>query len=133
MKKNKIKKISIFLLISILVIINIPIYSKALTFDNIIEYGDDFIKEGNNGNAQPISPDSTELQQLSNFISGILLTIAIVVTILAVVIMGISFMTQSIEDKAKIKESMTPWVIGIFVAFGAYGIWSITMNIFMNL
>ena len=37
------------------------------------------------------------------------------------------------EDKAKIKESMTPWVIGIFVAFGAYGIWSITMNIFMNL
>ena len=44
--------------------------------------------------------------------------------------MGINFMVQSVEDKAKIKESMIPWVIGIIISFGAFGIWQITINIF---
>ena len=48
-------------------------------------------------------------------------------------IIGIQFMVASAEDKAKVKESMIPWVIGIFVAFGAYGIWTITMNVFYKL
>ena len=42
-------------------------------------------------------------------------------------------MTQSINDKAKIKEAITPWLIGVFISFGAFTIWKITMNVFMKL
>lgn len=66
-------------------------------------------------------------------ISGILLTIAVAVTLISSVIMGINFAIQSVEGKAKIKESMVPWIIGIVISFGAYGIWKITINVFMGL
>ena len=36
-------------------------------------------------------------------------------------------------SRAKIKEAMVPWVIGIFVSFGAYGIWKLVMNIFYKI
>ena len=62
-----------------------------------------------------------------------LLSIAIGVTILSGVALGIKFVTQSIEDKAKIKEAMVPWVIGILVSFGAFTIWEIAVNVFQNL
>ena len=47
--------------------------------------------------------------------------------------MAINFAIQSVEDKAKVKESMVPWIIGIFISFGAYGIWKITMTIFYGM
>ena len=37
----------------------------------------------------------------------------------------ISVTPKNVEEKAKIKESMVPWIIGIFVSFGAFGIWKI--------
>jgi len=37
------------------------------------------------------------------------------------------------DYKAKIKESMVPWMIGILVSFGAYGIWRITMSVFYGI
>lgn len=62
-----------------------------------------------------------------------MLIIAVGVTLISIIIMGITFMTQSINDKAKIKEAMTPWLIGVFISFGAFTIWKITMNVFMKL
>ena len=47
--------------------------------------------------------------------------------------MGLNFITQSIEEKAKVKESMVPWVIGIIVSFGAFTIWEVAVNLFQSL
>lgn len=98
--------------------------------DDIISKGDDFLDAADE-NTNTI--DEGDLQELSGFISGVLLSIAIGVTIISGVILGIKFVTQSIEDKAKIKESMVPWVIGILVSFGAFTIWEIAVNVFQNL
>ena len=101
--------------------------TRATTLDDIIENGKSFLRLGDTSVA-----NEDELKSLSDFVSGILLWIAIAVTLISVIIMGINFLTQSVEDKAKIKESMTPWVVGIIVSFGAYTIWQITINLLSN-
>lgn len=102
--------------------------SLPTSLDDIINNGKSFLQLGNTD-----SINEDELKSLSNFVSSVLLWIAVAVTLISAVIMGINFLTQSVEDKAKIKESMTPWVIGIIISFGAYTIWQITISIFSSL
>lgn len=128
MKSNP-KRILVMSII-IFIVLQIPLYVKALSFDDILASGNDFIQQGTTNNSVI---DEGDLQEISNMVSGVLLTIAVGVTLISAVVMGINFTIQSVEDKAKVKESMIPWVIGIFVAFGAYGIWTITMNVFYKL
>ena len=138
-KMNKIIKKMMIIIISILVIFNIPLYSNAseskgtelLGIDDIINSGNSFLEAGNS--AITITPTESGLQKISNFVSNVLLTVAIGVTVISTVIMALNFTIQSVEEKAKIKESMIPWVVGIFVSFGAYGIWKITMSVFYQL
>lgn len=130
--KNVLLKLNLaFLIVSLLIYI-FPIYSKvyaATTLDEIISKGDDFISIGEDDEMI----DQNDLQELSKFISGVLLSVAIGVTIITGAIMGIKFITQSVEDKAKIKESLVPWIIGIIVSFGAFTIWEVAINIFSNI
>ena len=123
-----VNKIILILILCIIIISSTPIYSNA--FGNIIKDADSFLELED---SKVIAPTATDLQPLSNFVSGVLLSIAIGVTLISAILMGINFVVQSVEEKAKIKESMVPWIIGIFVSFGAFGIWRITMSIFYEL
>ena len=128
-------KVILITIISAMLIFNIPLYSKAaLSLDDVMSAGDSFLEaDSNGGGVTAGTPSESDLKNISNAVSGILLTIALGVTLISGVMMGINFTIQSVEDKAKIKESMVPWIIGIFISFGAYGIWRITMNIFYQL
>lgn len=130
MKKTIKKMLSIIIIF--LIIYNIPLYSKATSgFDDIINSGNSFLEAGNS--SITITPTEDGLQKISNFVSNVLLTVALGVTVISTAIMALNFTIQSVEDKAKIKEAMIPWVVGIFVSFGAYGIWKITMSVFYQL
>ena len=124
-------KMIFIILISIVLIFNIPLYSKAFSVDDIIESGNDFLNAADS--QVTITPSEDGLMKLSQSISSVLLTIAIGITLISAIVMAINFIVQSVEDKAKIKESMIPWIIGIFISFGAYGIWKITMLIFYQI
>lgn len=102
--------------------------SLPTSLDDIIINGKKFLQSGSTNVIE-----ETELKSLSDLVSGILLWIAVAVTLITAIIMGITFLTQSIEDKAKVKESMTPWVIGIIISFSAYTIWKITIAVFSSL
>ena len=131
--KNKIIKKIMLILISILLILNIPLYSNAnsFSFDSLLQNADSFLSEGSSSTASGITPDS--LQPISVSISNILLAIAVGVILITAAMMAISFMVQSVEDKAKIKEAMVPWIIGVFITSGAFGIWRITMMVMYDL
>jgi len=129
--KNKIINKILLILIILMLILNLPSYSNAFSIDTLWTDAGGFISEGSKSNAT--GPSQEDLKPLSDSISNILLTIAVGVTLVSVAVMGVNFMIQSVEDKAKIKESMVPWVIGIFITFGAFGIWKITIGIFGNL
>ena len=44
-------------------------------------------------------------------------------------VLGIKFMAASAEDKAKIKESMIPYVVGCIVIYGAFFIWKLAIMV----
>lgn len=121
-------------LITLLILCNLSVYSTTCMADGSL---DDGMNNGNSflnaGSESSTMIDQNDLKSLSNFISGVLLTIAIGVTVITGAIMGLNFITQSIEEKAKVKESMIPWVIGIIVSFGAFTIWEVAVNLFQSL
>ena len=121
---NRVKKYVSIILMAVLLLVSIPLYSNAYSLDEVIGSANSFLSVGEG------QGDGPDLHNLSNMVSNVLLTIAFGVTLISTVIMAINFTIQSVEDKAKIKESMVPWLIGIIVSFGAYGIWRMTMVIF---
>ena len=46
--------------------------------------------------------------------------------------LGIQFMVGSVDQKAKVKDSLIPYIVGCFVIFGAFGIWKIVLTILEN-
>lgn len=69
------------------------------------------------------------LESTSNFLFKVLLIIGIVVMVMVGTIIGIKFMIASVEDKAKVKEALVPYIIGCAVILGAFTIWSIAVDI----
>lgn len=130
-RKNIVLEAIVFISVVLIISnINISSYAMSKNLDDIIKAGDSFLEDGGTETAAFGDDGESELSNLSNFVSGVLLTVALGVTLISGVIMGMNFMFQSVEDKAKIKESMIPWVVGIFISFGAFGIWQITITIF---
>ena len=121
-------------LITLLILCNLSVYSTTCmadgSLDDVMNNGNSFLNAGSESSTMI---DQNDLKSLSNFISGVLLTIAIGVTVITGAIMGLNFITQSIEEKAKVKESMIPWVIGIIVSFEAFTIWEVAVNLFQSL
>ena len=121
-------------LITLLVLCSLSLYSTTCmadsSLDDIMNNGNSFLNAGSESSTMI---DQNDLKSLSNFISGVLLTIAIGVTVITGAIMGLNFITQSIGEKAKVKESMVPWIIGIIVSFGAFTIWEVAVNLFQSL
>lgn len=121
-------------LITLLVLCSLSLYSTTCmadsSLDDIMNNGNSFLNAGSESSTMI---DQNDLKSLSNFISGVLLTIAMGVTVITGAIMGLNFITQSIEEKAKVKESMVPWIIGIIVSFGAFTIWEVAVNLFQSL
>ena len=42
-------------------------------------------------------------------------------------------MAGSVEQKAKVKDSLVPYIVGCIVIFGAFGIWKLVIQILNNL
>lgn len=119
--KNILAKIIVLILL--LAMINIP--NSTYAMDTVISDGDSFIAAANT--TLPIDKDA--LQTTSNDIYNILFTIAVVLAIAIGMIIGIQFMIGSAAEQAKVKETLVPYVIGVFVVFASFTIWKIAVNI----
>lgn len=123
MNKKRMIIINIILLITI-IFSNTNVY--ATTMGEIIDDADGFLRQGNSVES---TIDKTKLNDTSNTIYNILLTIAIVLAVIIGMIIGIQFMMGSVEEQAKVKETLVPYIVGVFVVFAAFGIWKIVVNI----
>ena len=105
------------------------IYAASTVKDVFID-ADKFVSSDiDKDKAGTISVSEDSIQKLSKIVSGVLVAVGIIVALIMISIMGISFMAQSVEEKAKIKESMMPFLIGAIVTFGAFGIWRVAISI----
>lgn len=120
------KIICIFLLLCFCII---PIQSLAAktnsTPDEVINEANSFTDKGNSGSG---TFNGTILSSASSTIYNILLAIATIAAVIIGAILGIQFMLASAEDKAKVKESLLPFVVGCVVVFGSFGIWKLVVT-----
>ena len=128
MKKVTIKIITIMLTIFLLVNY-IPTISNATSIlDNAFKDGKDFLNTPADSNITEKVNGSTIIGT-SKSIYNILMTIGIIVAAIIILVLGIQFMTGSIEQKAKVKEMIIPFVVGCIVVFGSLEIWKLVISI----
>ena len=123
-----IKKVIILLLIFQMIFIPT---SMAFSLDSIIESGDKFIDEGKESGQDIIQ--QAELQTTVEQIYNILFAIGVSLSVLIGAILGIKYMIGTVEEQAKIKETLIPYAISCIVIFGAFGIWKIIITIGGNI
>lgn len=119
-----VKKISISIII-ILLLSNIILIPKTFAIADIIKQGDNFLSAEDDEN-DVINTD--HVKNTSSEIYNILLACGIGVAVIVGAILGIHFILSSAEGKAKILETLVPYIVGCFVVFGAFTIWSIVIN-----
>ena len=140
---SKIVKILILLLIiqSIFAIENV---SEAFGWSDIINGAKNFLDIGKDSvskgeftqgeteqNRVSIgTPKNSDIKEVIDNIYNIIFPLGVVVTVIIGGILGIKFMMASAEDKAKLKESLVPYVVGCAVIYAAFGIWRICIIVF---
>ena len=125
------KSFSIILLITFLLLIVLSNYSytSATSIGDIMSGADNFIQNGQG--TQQISNEN--IRDLSDTIYNILLIIGTAIAMIVGVVLGIQFITGSVEAKSKVKESLIPYFTGCVVIFGAFGIWKLVITIFQEI
>lgn len=116
-------------LISIIFIILIVFfYTSNVTYaiENVVKDAESFIasRETEKG---PLNEKN--IIDTSDYIYNILFTIAVVIAFAIGIIIGIQFIMGSAEEQAKVKETLIPYIIGVFVVFASFTIWKIVVTI----
>lgn len=96
-------------------------------FGTVFGGAKNFVSAGNEENT--INIDEGRTQNASSVIYNVFFSIGVVVAVIMSSVLGIKFMIGSVEEKAQIKESLVPFIIGCVVVFGAFGIWKIVVTI----
>lgn len=121
MKKNKKIIMFIITIFTIAFMIIIPIISKATIDPN------DF---------QPGNPSQTDVTKIANIVNPIIGTIKIAGIVIAVIILtiiGIKFMTGSIEEKAEYKKVLPGYFIGAIMVVAISQFIAVIIDIVTNI
>ena len=123
------KKTIIYMLI-IFLIVFIPNFSNAKgDISDVINSGKGFIDSAKSD----ITVSGDTIKEASANIYNILFYIGTILSVLVGAILGIKIMMASVEDKAKVKESLIPYIVGCAVIFGSFSIWKIAVNMFNSI
>lgn len=102
----------------------------AGTVEDVVSNANDFIDKGKKEES-PIIGD--ELKKGSSLIYNVLFMIGIGVTLIWGTVLGIKFVTGTVEEKADIKGALIPYIVGCVIIFGAFGIWKLVLNLLSSL
>jgi len=130
---NKICLKLIALTIIFLFFISMGNVSKAAVWDDIVESGKNFLNTGKTGASAAKDATDTDVKLIIEDIYNIILPLGVGITVVVGGVLGIKFMISSVEEKAKLKESMMPYIIGCFAIYGALGIWKICIEILSSI
>lgn len=94
------------------------------TPDEIITEANEFVSQGT---TSPISGEN--LKGASSTLYNLLLSIGILLAVAIGVYLGVKFMLSTVEEKAKIKEALIPYIVGCIVVFSAFIIWKVIIEL----
>lgn len=119
------KKTVLFIII-LIIFIMISSYQSVFAdagISDIVNGADDFVDSGK------VKVDTGKLKKFSNGLSNALIAIGTAIAVIYSSVLGIKYMLGSLEEKAEIKESIVPFIIGCMILFGAFTIWKIIITI----
>ena len=123
----KIKKsiiIKIFIIMIFLIVTTLDV--QALTLNQISSEAGSIIDRGSNQiNAGMVDNITETLMPIGK----ILTTIGVGVILCVGAIMGIKWITANPEEQAKLKQQLVGLAVSAIVIFGAYTIWSLSIDI----
>lgn len=61
----------------------------------------------------------SSVDKIGNNIIGVLRMIGSIVSVVVLIIIGIKYMTGSVEEKAEYKKTLMPYFVGAIIVFGA--------------
>lgn len=99
-----------------------------MNFDQTIKNSEKFLE---NADDNPVSQG--DIKDFFNPLYNITLIIGIIVAVLVGAILGIKFLTGSVEQKADTKKLLIPYLAGCVAVFGAFGIWKLVVTILADL
>lgn len=103
--------------------------SATHTLDEIASEAKGFLSKGTV--AIPFSEGN--LKGASDTLFNILLGLGMAAAVIIGVYLGVKFMMSSVEDKAKVKEALIPYIAGCIVVFGAFTIWKLVLLLLENI
>ena len=113
-------------LVFIILIICLCFSNSSYAMENITQSAEDFLGKRD---TTIKTLDLGGLIRTSNYLYNVLVTIGIVISFAIGLIIGIQFILGSAEDQAKVKETLVPYVVGVFVIFAAFTIWRIVIEL----
>lgn len=115
--KNKMKLISMVVVIMIMIFTLLSaVYEVKADFDP----GDIINKVGIEANTTNV--DTTSLNTKAGKILAYIRNIAVIAGVIVITILGVKYMTGSLEEKAEYKKSFIPLIVGIIVIMAATAI-----------
>lgn len=126
MKKTIIKTIILIIIVIIISCINTKSYA------DFIDDAQNFSSGSLEYEDPAVTIDEDSINEVSNFISGILLAIAIIVAIVTTAVLGLNFVVETAQGKARVKAALIPLIVGMVISFGAYAIWRFAISMFAN-
>lgn len=72
----------------------------------------------------------TEFKGLFQTLLGFFQVLASIIAVIVLLIIGIKYMTGSVEEKAAYKKTMIPYIVGALLIFGTTGIMQLLYNFF---
>lgn len=115
MNRNRVK-IFIYAIIIILSLIVFLIPTEAKAKNNFeIKLAKGIVNPNDYDPPDLTEGDTTVITTKASKITSTIGVIGIIVSVVTLILIGVKFMTGSIEEKAEYKKSMIPYLIGVFI------------------
>lgn len=94
--------------------------------DDIIDEGSDFLTTGkeNQGN---VTMNGEKVQTTSDLLFNLAFAVGVGVAVIIGTYLGIKFMLGGAEEKANIKETLLPYIMGVIIMFASFSIWKLVL------
>lgn len=109
----------IVFILTIIMIVIIPLTINASTINP-----EDFNTDG------PSKEDVKEMYKFGGSVAGVIQVLGTIVSVGAMMIIGIRYVVASADEKAEYRERMLPYFIGAVLLFGASNIVNVMYKIF---
>lgn len=117
------KIVTIFLIILSLYSITLNVYANNL---DIWGMGQEFL---NKGSTALNGVDSDNIYKSFSEIIDFLWGVGLLIVFVSTVVLGIKYMLVNPDEKSRIKQATTPYIIGVVIIFGAVTVWKLVIDI----